>query len=260
MGSGELHYRPACDFASLDELTSMRAWWMITLLVMLITAGCTGGQPLEKTPAVQPEIIVFTGSTYSCTYKEFVAFVWETRHAERVSLESGYIEDGVFFHSDWYSLGDLPSSGSRDFETPVSNAVARLCITAPESTEPVCAFCNPADSEGCLGRQSLTDTPTTTQPEIVSLTCSTYRCMNTGCVSFGWETRNAERVSLQSGYIEDGVFIPGSWRDDDDLPPNGSSSFRQKINNYAARVCIVDPASAEPVCAFCNPFDSEPSQ
>ena len=127
----------------------MRAGRMITLLMVLITAGCIEIPPPEDTPAIQPEIIVFTGSTYRCTYREFVAFIWETRYAERVSLESGYIEDGVFHHTDWYSLGDLPPNGSSDFETPVSDAVARLCITAPESTEPVCAFCNPADSEGC---------------------------------------------------------------------------------------------------------------
>ncbi len=84
--------------------------------------------------------------------------------------------------------------------------------------------------------------------------------MNTGCAEFNWETRNVERVSLESGYIEDGFFYPGSMHNADDLPPNGSFSFRQKINNYAARICIVDPASTEPVCAFCNPFDSDSSQ
>lgn len=97
------------------------------------------------------------------------------------------------------------------------------------------------------------------QPKILTFTGSVERCMGyRGCATFHWETADAQRVSLESGYLEAGVFHPGGWYVDDDLPPNGSSGFLPKINNYAARLCIVEPEPVgEPVCAMCNPWEPE---
>ena len=93
------------------------------------------------------------------------------------------------------------------------------------------------------------------QPEITAFTCSMERCMSaSSCATFAWETRGATRVSLQSGYMEDGVFIPGSWHIRDDLPPVGSDGFIMKINNALAQLCIIEPVTDEPICAVCNPW------
>lgn len=72
--------------------------------------------------------------------------------------------------------------------------------------------------------------------------------------NFTWQTENAERVSLESGSIRDGVFYSGGWYQSDILPPNGSGGFQPKIDNYAARLCVVEPvAEGVMVCAVCNP-------
>jgi hypothetical protein len=100
----------------------------------------------------------------------------------------------------------------------------------------------------------LTETPA----EIVSFTGSIQPCMlHEGCATFEWETRGAGRISLASGAVdEQGVFRPGGWHSETDLPPAGASGFRIKIGNYAAQLCI-EAALSEPVCAVCDPFDAQ---
>lgn len=71
---------------------------------------------------------------------------------------------------------------------------------------------------------------------------------------FIWETEHAVRVSLESGYIQDGVFYGGGWHYQDNLPPNGTGGFMPKIQNYAARLCVVEPVVVgATICAVCNP-------
>jgi hypothetical protein len=97
------------------------------------------------------------------------------------------------------------------------------------------------------------------QPQITTFTVSVELCMShNACATFHWETVGAQRVSLESGSIEDGIFRPGGWHSDKDLPPNGSSGFIPKIDNYAGRLCIVMPEPVgEPVCAVCNPWEPD---
>lgn len=93
-------------------------------------------------------------------------------------------------------------------------------------------------------------------PEIVSFTGYTHVCVSyKACATFTWKTRYAQRVRLESGTIDDhGAFHPGGWHRNDDLPANGSEMFQLKIDNSAARLCVVAPATTRPVCAICDPF------
>jgi hypothetical protein len=93
------------------------------------------------------------------------------------------------------------------------------------------------------------------QPAILTFTGREEVCMDhVACAEFEWTTRGATNVTIESGAVEDGAFEPGGWDRSDDLPPNGSYNFIMKIGNYAARLCIqTDDASAQAVCAVCNP-------
>lgn len=100
---------------------------------------------------------------------------------------------------------------------------------------------------------------TYSQPaEIISFTGDIQPCMlHEGCATFEWETRGRGHISFASGAVDEaGIFHPGGWQTETDLPAIGSSSFRIKIGNYAARLCIEDERF-RPVCAVCDPFQPE---
>lgn len=89
---------------------------------------------------------------------------------------------------------------------------------------------------------------------LLSFTGTIEPCMtHEACATFSWETRDAQNISLQSGYVEDGEFHAGGWYAEDDLPASGSVSFRIKIDNYAAQLCVQSKEGT--VCAVCNPFE-----
>lgn len=96
----------------------------------------------------------------------------------------------------------------------------------------------------------------TDKPSITELTCDDGVAMGyRPTLYFSWETQHATSVRAESGYLdEQDEFRPGGWHVSSDLPAQGSGSFFMRINNYAVRVCITEPASVtNPICAVCAP-------
>jgi hypothetical protein len=100
------------------------------------------------------------------------------------------------------------------------------------------------------------------QPAILTFTGREETCMDhVPCAAFEWTTRGATSVTIESGAVENGLFEPGGWDRSDNLPPNGSYNFIMKIGNYAARLCFqTDDASAEALCAVCDPSQQDSCQ
>lgn len=97
--------------------------------------------------------------------------------------------------------------------------------------------------------------PQPPRPVIVTLTCDIGFVGYRPFTQFAWQTQHATTVRAESGHVDaQNQFYPGGWYVADDLPPQGSSDFSMKIDNYAVRVCITAPeVPAGPVCAVCNP-------
>lgn len=92
-------------------------------------------------------------------------------------------------------------------------------------------------------------------PAILSLTCSAYTCLtHEVCLTFSWQTQDAARVTLASGAFTAGVFVPGGWHYQDNLPAAGTAGFEPKIDNAVGQLCVADAAGNIVVCATCAPL------
>ncbi|MBZ0304245.1 MAG: hypothetical protein K8J31_31205 [Anaerolineae bacterium] len=114
--------------------------------VLLLLASCPFTWIATLPP---PEIVTFTGGEQVImSHVPYAGFSWQTRHATSVSLESGRIENGVFYPGGWYYDDGLPPDGSGGFTMKIDNYAARLCIRNSYS-EPVCLVCDPTLEGGC---------------------------------------------------------------------------------------------------------------
>ena len=100
--------------------------------------------------------------------------------------------------------------------------------------------------------------PENTAPDPLTLTCGTGITLgNHPTTQFSWQAWDATAVRADSGSVDDqGVYHPGGWHAQDDLPLQGSGSLMMKIDNYAVRVCVTGSSPDDEVCAVCDPFAS----
>lgn len=93
-------------------------------------------------------------------------------------------------------------------------------------------------------------------PQITAFTGYEHTCMGyRSCATFQWETRHAAAITLEIGYVEGEMFIPGVSRFEN-LPPSDSLIYNIHIDNFTARLCV-QGANDQTVCSICNPFIPE---
>ncbi len=93
-------------------------------------------------------------------------------------------------------------------------------------------------------------------PQIMAFTGYEHVCMGyRSCATFQWETHRAAAVTLEIGYVEGEIFIPGASRFED-LPSSDSLTYNIYINNFVARLCVRG-TNGPTTCAICNPFTPE---
>lgn len=100
--------------------------------------------------------------------------------------------------------------------------------------------------------------PENAAPDPLALTCSTGVTLgNHPTTQFTWQAWDGATVRADSGSVDElGVYNPGGWYGQDDLPLQGSGSFMMKVGNYAVRVCVMGSSPDDAVCAVCDPFAS----